>query len=122
MRTTNRSAMLVRAALLVLALTVAATQAGPLPEFTGYTRVGWPPDDINRSDPAVLEKLKSIRPIGVTIYFMVFDQQAEKRGTEGDRWGTGVANFDKTFVSGLNNDRGSLHLDARYLYLYQVVN
>ncbi|MGL4551119.1 MAG: hypothetical protein ACRC33_08025, partial [Gemmataceae bacterium] len=127
MRTSNRTAGVIRAALLLAALAGAATRqaahAGPLPEFTGYSRIGYPPDGVNKDDPAVGEALKSARPLGVTIYYMVLDQQAEgTRGTENDRWGTGVPNFDKSFVSGLNNDRGALDPDARYLYLYQVVN
>src|SRR5262249_5964429 len=44
---------------------------------------------------------------------------------DGDTWGTGMANFDESFVEGKSfNNTFSPALDtkARYLYLYQSVN
>lgn len=125
MRTSNRAGTLARAALLLAALVVAGQQAvaGPLKDFTGYTRIGWPPDDWRPDDPKYKEALKSLKAMGVTIYYMVLDRETgEVRGTTGDTWGTGVANFDNLFVAGMNHDRGTLDTNARYLYLYQLVN
>jgi len=90
----------------------------------GYTRPGSPSDEKTNDgkirrvawDPAFRGEL-----IGGTIYFMVL----ELTTAEGDAWGTGIRNFNDSFVEGRDNDdRSSPNLDtkARYLYLYQVVN
>src|SRR5205823_3281832 len=62
------------------------------------------------------------KAIGVTIYFMVLDRKTGRKGGYGDSWGVGIRDFDATFVSGRNNDRERLDADARYLYMYQIVN
>src|SRR5262249_41048468 len=66
----------------------------------GYTRPGTPEDPLNKDG--------SIRPLawdpdyqgknylGGTIYWIVLEQT----GTDGDSWGTGVADFDEHFVEG----------------------
>src|SRR5262249_40292628 len=116
----------------VLAVSLAALttpsrlQAGPLPDFTGYTRIGYPPSGTKIDDPIVkknLEKLKMKDAIGVTVYFMVLDAKGGgRKGVEGDAWGTGIKDFDKRFYGGKDNGRPGLDTKARYLYLYQVVN
>jgi len=91
---------------------------------TGYTRPGAPPDTINKDgkvrpvawDPDFTGKL-----IGGTIYFAVL----ERTGNEGDSWGSGVDGFNDRFVEGKsfrNNYSPGLDKEAKYLYLYQVVN
>jgi len=105
----------------VVGLSHPAVQAAPMPEFTGYTRIGIPSDDWPKDDPRRAEVLKKAKPIGITIYYMVLDRESG-RGTPGDRWGTGIPNFDNYFVAGMNNDRSTIDPDARYLYLYQLVN
>ncbi|MFQ3592324.1 MAG: hypothetical protein SNJ82_03925 [Gemmataceae bacterium] len=67
------------------------------------------------------EVLKKSKPVGVTIYYMVLDRESG-RSTPGDRWGTGIPDFDQKFIAGMNNDRSTIDPDARYLYLYQLVN
>jgi hypothetical protein len=92
-----------------------------MPEFTGYTRIGYPSESLPKDDPRYAEQLKKTKAVGITIYYMVLDRESGK-GTPGDRWGTGIPDFDKTFVAGMNNDRTAIDPDARYLYLYQLVN
>jgi hypothetical protein len=119
MRTKVRWSVMARALGLVLALGAAA-QAGPLPDFTGYTRVGFTPAPVKGKGGA---PLKEVRAFGATVYYMVFDQKAEgHKSAAGDTWGVGVKDFDSLFVSGRGNDRGRLDTRARYLYLYQIVN
>jgi hypothetical protein len=90
----------------------------------GYTRPGQPETKYRngkRVALAVWQQEFQGKIIGGTVYFAVF----ERVGTEGDSWGTGMANFDSTFANGRSfTDKFSPELDsrARYLYLYQVVN
>lgn len=116
---------LVRLSATLFALTAVSAPialAGPIDKYTGYTRIGHPPspkggDRKDKEKPAEDEKA-----IGVTIYFMVLDRKTGRKGTYGDTWGVGIRNFDSFFVSGRNNDIEKLDVEARYLYLYQVVN
>src|SRR5262245_6889559 len=98
-------------------------QAGPLKDFTGYTRIGYPPTDgpldAKAVKAAAAAKEKSI---GLTIYFMVLDRKTGKTVAGDDTFGVGTKGFDMSFVPGKNNDRTTLDTKARYLYLYQVVN
>ena len=85
MSTSNRTATAAKTVLLLATLAVAGTQqaaqAGSLPEFTGYTRIGWPTDSMAKDDPRVVEALKTTRPMGLTVYFMVLDQRGgDRRG------------------------------------------
>jgi len=90
----------------------------------GYTRPGAPEDKLNQDgsvraaawDPLVKGKL-----IGGTVYYLVL----QRTGDEGDTWGTGIYNFNERFVEGKNfKNKFSPALDAqaKYLYLYQIVN
>src|SRR5262245_26915420 len=80
MRTSSRLGWLVRAPglLLVLVLVLAAlspAQAGPLPEFTGYTRVGFPPTNEKDVNPKMAEWAGKVQALGMTIYYMVLDRE-----------------------------------------------
>jgi hypothetical protein len=52
--------------------------AEPIPDFTGYTRVGYPPDGANATQPPYVEGLKKYGSVGVTIYFTVLDQKKDR--------------------------------------------
>lgn len=108
---------------LVILLIGTTDAATPLPDYTGYTRVGFPPAD-DRIDPKIAPAAgPDARALGVTVYYMVLDRKgANARGTTGDIFGTGIPGFDAAFVAGKNSDRDRLDTEARYLYLYQVVN
>src|SRR5262245_15920007 len=71
-------------------------EAGPLEKFTGYTRIGFPPTGakLDAKDAAAAKEMKAI---GVTIYFMVYDQKSGK-GVKGDTYGVGIKDFDDSFV------------------------
>jgi len=96
------------------------TQGGPLEDFTGYTRIGFPPTE-GKVDPKFAQAAKEMKAIGLTIYYMVYDRKTGK-SVAGDIYGVGIESFDATFFSGLDSDRGKLDTETRYLYLYQVVN
>jgi hypothetical protein len=91
----------------------------------GYTRPGTPDDTLNKDGtvrPAALNPDDpKARFLGGTIYFVVL----ERTGADGDTWGTGVGNFNNRFVEGKNtkdNFSPTLDTQAKYLYLYQIVN
>jgi uncharacterized protein (TIGR03382 family) len=90
----------------------------------GYTRPGNPSDKApgGKIVPGgYLAGNPDFNGLGGTVFFAVYRLSSG----EGDMWGTGVKDFDKTFVPGVDyNDAGSPSLDtrAKYLYLYQVVN
>ena len=90
----------------------------------GFTRPGNPPDVRLPNgnvryvawDPANREDV-----IGGTVYWMVLEQT----GSDTDSWGTGIARFNDAFREGKdfqNRFSPALDVNARYLYLYQVVN
>src|SRR5262245_35332882 len=122
MRTTSRPWAFALGGLLLLgiAATGSPAQATMLKKFTGYTRIGFPPSE-GKIDPKYEEYAKKMKPIGLTIYFTVLDRK-EGTGKDGDTWGTGIENFDKSFTVSLDSDRRTLDREARYLYLYQVIN
>lgn len=90
----------------------------------GYTRPGYPADRIDEKGnmrPVAWDDDYKGKLIGGTVYFMVL----ERKGSSGDTWATTLANFDSRFVEGksFNNTYSpSLDTQAKYLYLYQVVN
>jgi hypothetical protein len=92
---------------------------------SGYTRPGNPPD--RRTEKGTIKHVDfepGYKGIGGTIYFMVLKLHADEEH-EGDNWGTGVRNFNSSFVQGLDVDQTfspALDTRAKYLYLYQVVN
>lgn len=88
----------------------------------GYTRPGNPSDEVNE-DGTIIRMVHSgkYKGFGGTIYWIVL----RLTGVEGDSWGTGINNFNNSFVAGHDfNDNYSPGLDtqAKFLYLYQVVN
>jgi len=101
----------------------ASVRAGPVEGFTGYTRIGDPPLE-GKGDPKIKLTAEEAKGIGVTVYFMVLDRRAPVKGKvhSGDTFGLGVENADRMFVPSRTSDRGKLDTEARYLYLYQVVN
>ncbi len=108
---------------LVLALVPAPVQAEGLGKFTGYTRPGEPTGRERGPGPApvALDPNDPHTPMGATVYFRVFELTED--GT--DPWGTGIKNIEQEFIPGqASRGRGSDKLDtnARYLYLYQVIN
>jgi len=127
MRTSSRSWQLARTAVLLLGIvgvTVAAygtVQAGPLPDYTGYTRIGTNPP---RGNLGVKEaKAAAERAMGMTVYFMVLDRKKDSdKHLAGDTFGIGVKDFDTKFVASKDSDRDQLDKKSRYLYLYQVAN
>jgi hypothetical protein len=109
-------------ATLVALILVCQAPAGPLIEYTGYTR----PANVELKDSKPLPKVVPIQPgkrkskeIGGTIYFMVLDRA---KGTDTDPWGTGLKDFSTRFLASRDTPNGKLDTRARYLYLYQVVN
>ncbi len=90
----------------------------------GYTRPGYPDDKLDDKGnirPVAWDDDFKGKLIGGTVYFMVL----ERKGTAGDVWGTGLANFDSRFLEGksfTSSYSPALDTNARYLYLYQVVN
>src|SRR5262249_17300052 len=93
------------------------------PIRVGYTRPGNPSDTEKNGKlfPLAWDPTYKKALIGGTVYFAVY----ERTGTEGDLWGTGIKDFDKTFVEGRsfkNEFSPGLDTQAKYLYLYMVVN
>lgn len=100
-------------------------RAGPLKAVRlGYTRPGYPEDKVDAKGnirPVAWDDDFKGKLIGGTVYFMVL----ERKGTPGDTWGTGLANCDARFLEGksfTNSYSPALDKQARYLYLYQIVN
>src|SRR5689334_21593182 len=101
MNTPSRPWLLARRAFLTALLAgLVATQAtaGPLNEYTGYSRpVDVPLEGSQKIDRGKVigaakerwEKGRLAKDIGGTVYFMVLDRE---KGVEGDTWGTGVKN------------------------------
>src|SRR5271165_5809980 len=98
--------------------------AGPLTEYTGYTR----PSNVSLAKSKAIKKAaigeagfarKSAKEIAGTIYYMVLDRT---KGKAGDPWGTGIPDFEKRFKVSRDVKGHKLDTEARYLYLYQVVN
>ncbi|MFO0877256.1 MAG: hypothetical protein U0840_07760 [Gemmataceae bacterium] len=120
MRRILAGVLLVGLAVLLIGRTNAAA---PLSDYTGYTRIGFPPAD-DRIDPKIAPAAgPDARALGVTVYYMVLDRKVSNgKNGPGDIFGTGIANFDSSFVAGKNSDRDRIDTEARYLYLYQVVN
>jgi hypothetical protein len=104
-------------------LAAPAVRADSLEDYTGYTRPGTPSDRLKGGKVIFVgETAAGKNGIGGTVYFMVLELG---RGEKGDRWATGVKDLDKNFQPGVDwKDASSPDLDseARYLYLYQVVN
>ncbi len=119
----RRSLALLVVALGVSSLTVPSAQADPLPDMMGYTRPGKdgslpPPKEQGPIVGGVVES-----GAGVTVYYAVYDRF---HGTVMDPWNTGLKNLTETFVPGKGAgpavvSRG-LDTEARYLYVYQIVN
>jgi len=90
----------------------------------GYTRPGNPPDRARGGKivpGGYLAGNPDFKGLGGTVFFAVFRLTNE----DGDVWGTGVKDFDGTFVPGVDfnaADSPTLDTRAKYLYLYQVVN
>src|SRR5438105_2094745 len=109
-------------------------QPAPKPQATtkrtsvvreGFTRPGNPPDERLPNgkiryvawDPAANRE----DVIGGTIFWMVL----ENTGSESDPWGTGITKFTESFREGKdfqNRFSPALDSNAKYLYVYQVVN
>jgi hypothetical protein len=78
---------------------------GEMPEFTGYTRPGNPPDEFTPTgDILPVDYTKVPGAIGCSIYFTVLDRNRNfpegQKPKENDTWGTAFENFDKHFVKG----------------------
>src|SRR6516165_3046787 len=87
-------------------------------EVNGYTRPGNPDDKFGVEG----EGVKKFKIMGGTVYFAVFKNTGL---VEGDTFGTGMASFDAKFEAGRSfQDSMSPRYDknAKYLYLYQIVN
>jgi hypothetical protein len=97
---------------------------GPLSEYTGYTR----PSNIPLDKPLPFKAIKgaaaggSVKPgkeIGGTVYFTVLDRA---NGTPEDPWGTGAKDLEKIVKISRDVKSQKLDTEARFLFLYQVVN
>jgi hypothetical protein len=95
--------------------------------MSGYTRPGNPSDRV-AADGKLLEaafvgaNVQQFKVMGATVYFSVFRNVGE---IDGDTFGTGMANLDDKFEAGRSfKDSMSPRFDrnAKYLYLYQIVN
>ena len=85
----------------------------------GYTRPGTP-DDIVTSDNKIIPVNQGFEKkaiLGATVYYAVY----ENKNREGDPFGTGFPGLEGAFVAGQGNT-GKLSTQAKYLYLYQIVN
>src|SRR5262245_48871786 len=115
--------MLVLPACLVLLLpSLARGQA--LAPYTGFTRPGTPND--TRKDGKIVyvadDPDERKNAVGGTVYFLVLERKGDDKD---DPWGTGVKDLANRFRRGV--DAGgtaspSLDMQAKYLYLFQVVN
>jgi len=111
-------------ALFVFALTgVSALPAAPVPEMSGYCRPG---QDASLPPPkqgGLPIAVEGDPGAGITIYYAVYDRL---NGTVVDPWATGYKDLDKAFVAGQATDQLAaskvLDVQARYLYLFQIVN
>jgi len=120
MRTSSRPWLSSVSALVLGILTLPAA-AAPLPDFTGYTRIGWPPT--NRPLTPKEAELAKKAEIGVTVYFMVLDREKKaEKVLENDTWGMGIKDFDLSFVTSKTSPRDKIHREARYLYLYLLID
>src|SRR5262245_60907088 len=83
----------------------------PVRRYTGFTRPGSPPDQEDaegKAVPAAVGGEAKQDALGGTIYFAVFERnadRADKEGKEskrlkGDTFGTGIENFDTLFHRG----------------------
>jgi len=97
-------------------------------EINGYTRPGNPDDKFGAEGELIRrlgfegEGVKKFKIMGGTVYFAVFKNTGL---VEGDTFGTGMASFDAKFEAGRSfQDSMSPRYDknAKYLYLYQIVN
>ncbi len=97
-------------------------------EVSGYTRPGNPDDKFTGEGELIRqlgfegEGVKKFKIMGGTVYFAVFKNTGL---VEGDTFGTGMASFDAKFEAGRSfQDSMSPRYDknAKYLYLYQIVN
>lgn len=105
----------------VLLTLPASAQEGGL--FAGFTRPGKPADDIVAGEIRFASDNEEVRRTGIggTIYYQVL----QLKGDENDPWGTGLKNFADSFKAGIDSNGVTsppLDTQARYLYLYQVVN
>ena len=112
------------AGLLVLLPGPSAARADSLPRFTGYTRPGAPDD--KREDGKVIPVASDAKArktaIGGTVYFMVLERKGDNKG---DPWGGGLTDLAGKFRRGVDFSGATspaLDTNAKYLYLYQVVN
>lgn len=130
MKTISLGRVLLRGALLgglgalLLAVTPPPVRADGMPKFTGYTRPGNPTgrEGGPEARPVADDPNDPRTPMGGTVYFRVFDLSD---GDPGDPWGTGYKDLERSFIPGAaTRGRSSDKLDtnARYLYLYQVIN
>ncbi|MBX9680126.1 MAG: hypothetical protein K2X38_15290 [Gemmataceae bacterium] len=119
---------------LALSLGFACVTAGYSGEVPGFGGVTSPHSNENALRNFTL-KGKGILPVGLaepktegphllsgSIYYMVFERDG--RSTE-DPWGTGGPQFSTRFRPGIDFNGGAspaLDTQAKYLYLYQVVN
>ena len=124
MVTSTRPGPLLRAALLLgglgILLASQPVSAGPLSEYTGFTRPSNVP--LNKPKaimPALAADGKAGKLIGGTVYFTVLDRAD---GTAADPWGTSAKDFEKIFRVSRDVKGRKLDTEARYLFLYQVVN
>lgn len=133
MRTSSRNGWVGRTVLGTFALLAAcvvgsmqSVSAAPMPNYTGFTRIGYTPAD-RKLDVKLAALDKQAKELQATVYFMVYDRKLAnvktgKLGTTGDIFGTDIPNFDTNFIVAKGSERKNLDTNARYLYLYQVVN
>jgi hypothetical protein len=115
------------AAVALLAIVLAgASRADELPGFTGFTRPGTPADTVTGEKviPAALDAETQKFALGGSVYFMVLQRDAANAD---DPWGIGIKGLDlgKSFQAGVDSagvPSPVLDSEAKYLYLYQVVN
>src|SRR5262249_26356414 len=106
-----------------------AGRTDQMPEYTGYTRPGVPSGRAEKKGPnnqvifVSLEGDEKAQPIlGGTVYFTVIDRYGPEYET---RWKETVEQMMDVFVPGKDlqgNTSSPIDRNARYLYLYQVVN
>jgi len=121
-----RGAVFTFSLMLLLGGLPSGVQAGPLRDYMGYTRPGYPPSDPNAAPVRPVAEERGPRgPIGGTVYFEVFDQE-KGEGLPGDPWSSGIKGIAAGFVPGsdqsLTTSSPKLDTSARYLYLYQTIN
>src|SRR5262245_36496044 len=120
-RFTPRDSLFVGGLVLLLPLALRADAVTP---YVGYTRPGAPNDRRDDGKIVLVSSDAKLRPdaIGGTVYYLVLERKGDDKN---DPWGSGLGDLASRFKRGVDS-RGvtaaELDREAKYLYLFQVIN